>query len=115
MGTYNGTQSSLAAASATLEILENGHTQEQLKRVTQELQQGFSQICEEMNVSARLDGLAGQFQVYFTDREIENYRRKKPRGDCCYMPIGFITDLVLTHWNSVKIYRYDGDNNSLFL
>jgi glutamate-1-semialdehyde 2,1-aminomutase len=75
MGTYNGSQSSLAAASATLEILQDGHPQAILSRSTEKLQRGFTEMCEEMNVSARLNGLGGQFQVYFTSTDTNNYRK----------------------------------------
>jgi glutamate-1-semialdehyde 2,1-aminomutase len=75
MGTYNGSQAPLAAASATLEILQDGRVQEQLKKSTDKLRNGFSQICKETNVAAKLEGMAGQFQVYFTSEEMRDYRR----------------------------------------
>lgn len=75
MGRYNGSQAPLAAASATLEILRDGRVQEQLKKSTDKLQNGFSQICKEVNVVARLEGMAGQFQVHFADEEMRDYRR----------------------------------------
>jgi glutamate-1-semialdehyde 2,1-aminomutase len=31
-------------------------------------------MCEKMGVSARLNGLGGQFQVYFTNRNTDDYR-----------------------------------------
>jgi glutamate-1-semialdehyde 2,1-aminomutase len=74
MGTYNGSQSSLAAASATLEILQDGRPQAVLSRSTEKLQRGFGETCEEMSVSARLNGLGGQFQVYFTSADTDDYR-----------------------------------------
>lgn len=74
MGTYNGSQSSLAAALATLEVLQDGHPQKRLRRLTETLQEGFAKICDELNVSARLNGLGGQFQVYFTEADISDYR-----------------------------------------
>lgn len=75
MGTYNGSQSSLAAAAATLEILEDGRLQERLRRLTEMLQEGFAQICKESKVPALLSGLGGQFQVYFTDQRLDDYRK----------------------------------------
>ena len=75
MGTYNGSQAPLAAASATLEILQDGSVQEQLRKSTDKLRNGFSQICKEVDVPARLQGMAGQFQVYFTNEEIRDYKQ----------------------------------------
>jgi glutamate-1-semialdehyde 2,1-aminomutase len=75
MGTYNGSQSSLAAASATLEILQDGRPQALLSRSTEKLQRGFTEICEELSISARFNGLGGQFQVYFTSADIGDYRK----------------------------------------
>jgi glutamate-1-semialdehyde 2,1-aminomutase len=75
MGTYNGSQSSLAAASATLEILQDGRPQAMLSRSTEKLQRGFSEMCGELGISARLNGLGGQFQVYFTNTNTGDYRQ----------------------------------------
>jgi glutamate-1-semialdehyde 2,1-aminomutase len=73
-GVYNGSHVSLAAASATLEQLKDGHVQKYLNDATVELMKGFNSIAEELGVNARLQGLGGQFQVYFTDREVVDFR-----------------------------------------
>ena len=85
MGTYNGSQSSLAAASATLEILQDGQPQALLSRSTEKLQRGFTEMCEEMSISARLNGLGGQFQVYFTSADTSDYRKVATIGQERFM------------------------------
>jgi glutamate-1-semialdehyde 2,1-aminomutase len=75
MGTYNGSQSSLAAALATLEILEDGRPQAVLKKSTETLKSSFDEMREEMNIEACLNGLGGQFQVYFTTTNTDDYRK----------------------------------------
>lgn len=73
-GLYNGNQPSLAAAEATLEVLENGHIQRYLEKATDQLIRNFSEVAEDLKVDARMQGLAGQFQVYFTDHDVFDYR-----------------------------------------
>jgi len=76
-GVYNGSHVSLAAASATLQQLRDGKVQNYLNHTTEDLANGFKAIAEEVGVNARLQGLGGQFQVYFTDREVVDYRSAK--------------------------------------
>ncbi len=73
-GLYNGSQSSLAAASASLSILKTGDAQRKLDEKTQRLVKGFKEMVKDLGVTARLQGFAGQFQVYFTEREVSDYR-----------------------------------------
>jgi len=73
-GVYNGSQSCLAAASATLEILRKGDVQRELQERTANLVERFNEMAEDVGVVARMQGFAGQFQVYFTDKEVTNYR-----------------------------------------
>ncbi len=73
-GLYNGSQSSLAAASASLSILKTGNVQRKLDEKTQRLVKRFKEMAENLGITARLQGFAGQFQVYFTEREVSDYR-----------------------------------------
>ena len=73
-GTYNANQMSVAAASATLEELSDGSIQKYLNGSTQNLIKKFGEIAEDKKVSARMQGIGGNFQVYFTDREVIDYR-----------------------------------------
>jgi len=73
-GLYNGSQSSLAACCATLDILADGHVQKYLNDVTDRLVAGFSEISQDLEIEVRMQGMAGQFGVYFTDHEVVDYR-----------------------------------------
>lgn len=73
-GVYNGSQMSLAASHATLEVLADGEIQKALNGECEELERKFSEMAQNAGVHAQLAGLGGQFQVYFTDMEITDYR-----------------------------------------
>ena len=73
-GVYNGSQMSLAASHAALEVLADGEIQKALNRECEELERKFSEMAQNVGVHAQLAGLGGQFQVYFTDMEITDYR-----------------------------------------
>jgi glutamate-1-semialdehyde 2,1-aminomutase len=73
-GLYNGSQASLAAASAALSLLSTGEVQKGLDGQTQRLVKAFGELARDLGVGVRMQGFAGQFQVYFTDREITDYR-----------------------------------------
>lgn len=73
-GVYNGSQVSLAASHATLEILKDGEVQRQLNSECEQLERKFSELAREADIAAQLVGLGGQFQVYFTDKKISDYR-----------------------------------------
>jgi len=73
-GVYNGSQVSLAASHVTLEILADGEIQRRLNAECEQLEQKFSVLARDTGVAAQLAGLGGQFQVYFTDKKISDYR-----------------------------------------
>ena len=73
-GTYNGHQTVLAAASATLEKLKTGNIQKHLNKLTDRLVNGFNQICARNDVKARMQGIGGKIQVYFTSQEVVDWR-----------------------------------------
>lgn len=73
-GTYNSNYISLAAAKVTLEELSGGKVQKYLHEAGARLGKRFSEMVEELGVKARLQHFAGKFQVYFTDREVVDYR-----------------------------------------
>ncbi len=73
-GTYNGHQLVIAAASATLEKLKTGEVQRHLNRLTEKLVNGFNSIATETGVAARMQGIGGKFQVYFTSQEVVDWR-----------------------------------------
>ena len=73
-GVYNGSQVSIAASHATLEKLADGEVQRRLNTQCEELEKRFSELARDVKVPAQLAGLGGQFQVYFTDKKITDYR-----------------------------------------
>jgi glutamate-1-semialdehyde 2,1-aminomutase len=73
-GVYNSSQVCVAASLATLEVLGNGEIQRKLNEQSADLEKRFHKVAEEEGVSARLQALGGQFQVYFTDEEVTDYR-----------------------------------------
>ena len=81
-GVYNSSQVCIAASLATLEVLKNGEVQKKLNEESEALEKRFAELAEEQDVSARIQALGGQFQVYFTEREVRDYRtaaRADPR------------------------------------
>ncbi|MEM4151477.1 MAG: aspartate aminotransferase family protein [Nitrososphaerota archaeon] len=73
-GTYNSNYISLAAARVVLEELRDGKVQKYLHEAGAKLAKMFSEMIEELNIKARIQHFAGKFQVYFTDREVVDYR-----------------------------------------
>ncbi len=73
-GLYNGSQASLAASSASLSLLRTGDIQKRLEIATQKLVKSFHEMAKDLDIEARLQGFAGQFQVYFTNKEVVDYR-----------------------------------------
>jgi glutamate-1-semialdehyde 2,1-aminomutase len=76
-GTYNANQVSLAAAHSCLKRYVSGEVQKYLNSITVELKKGFDQICREFGIEARVEGLGGQFTIYFTTKEVNNYREAR--------------------------------------
>ena len=73
-GVYNSSQVCVAASLATLQVLKNGEIQSKLNDQSADLEKRFARLAEELGISARLQALGGQFQVYFTDEEVRDYR-----------------------------------------
>jgi glutamate-1-semialdehyde 2,1-aminomutase len=73
-GVYNSSQVSVAASLTTLEALKNGDIQRNLNDRSVDLEKRFAGLAEELHISARLQSLGGQFQVYFTNEEVTDYR-----------------------------------------
>jgi glutamate-1-semialdehyde 2,1-aminomutase len=105
-GTYNGNQISMAAAEATLEILEKGEVQKYLHSLTQTLLSSINKIAQDKNIELIAQGLGGQFQLYFTKERLLNYRNtmkinkesyKKLRRDLLEKGILFHQDPLFHH------------------
>ena len=73
-GTYNGSQPSLAAAEATLKAIGDGTVQKRLHRASDLLAKGFNKLAEDEKLDAKMIGIGGQFQPYFTAARVTDYR-----------------------------------------
>lgn len=73
-GTFNGHLISLAAASAVLELIKDGRIQKDLHEKSRELSKRVEEIATDLKINAKLYGFAGQFQIYFTSEEVQDYR-----------------------------------------
>jgi glutamate-1-semialdehyde 2,1-aminomutase len=74
MGTYNASQASLAACDASVRQLADGKVQSHLHRASEILVKGFDEAARAVGVAARMQGIGGKFQVYFTNHEVTDYR-----------------------------------------
>lgn len=82
-GTYNANPLSVAAASATLNILErgNGAVYKQMTQLGKRLMEGIRDSAERNGVSVVLQGPGPFFHIWFTDVEkITNYREALKQG-----------------------------------
>ena len=77
-GTFNGHVVCLAAALATLTKLATGEIQELFSRYTNQLEKGVLEISENTGIPGRLQGMGGQFQVYFLEEKVIDYRTAFP-------------------------------------
>jgi glutamate-1-semialdehyde 2,1-aminomutase len=73
-GTYNGNQATVAAASVCLDKLKDGRVQKHLAESTRQLGERFNRLAEDRGIAARMEEFGGQFQVFFTERPITDYR-----------------------------------------
>jgi glutamate-1-semialdehyde 2,1-aminomutase len=74
-GTYNGHPMSMAAALATIEILEadDGAIHRHLFRLGEVARSGLQEICDRVGLTARATAFGSVFVVYFTDREVRSF------------------------------------------
>ncbi|MGV8143907.1 MAG: glutamate-1-semialdehyde 2,1-aminomutase [Methanothermobacter sp.] len=75
-GTFNGNPISITAGLATLKQLDNNFYT-QLGKKGQYLRGGISDILDEQDLDYHLAGLGAMFQVYFTGRDVCNYKDAK--------------------------------------
>ncbi len=75
-GTMNANRVAMAAAHATLELLEedNGKVYDQIFRIGGKLMRGIQEIFQRLQVEAILQGFGSMFQIHFTPlSKIRNY------------------------------------------
>ena len=75
-GTFNGNPISITAGLTTLKQLDNNFYT-QLGKKGQYLRGGISDILDEQDLDYHLAGLGAMFQVYFTGRDVCNYKDAK--------------------------------------
>jgi glutamate-1-semialdehyde 2,1-aminomutase len=73
-GVYNGSQVCVAAGVATLDQIRNGDVQNKMNESIAYMSKRFQEIAGDHRLDAQLIGLGGEFCVYFTDKEIVDYR-----------------------------------------
>lgn len=75
-GTFNGNPISITAGLATLNLLdENFYSQ--LNKKGQFLRDGTRNILEEQGLNYKVAGLTSMFQMYFTDKDVWDYKDAK--------------------------------------
>ncbi|MEM0443721.1 MAG: aspartate aminotransferase family protein [Candidatus Caldarchaeum sp.] len=83
-GTFNGYQLALAAAEATINEIRTADVPQYLHKATNMLVESFNRLASDLGVAARAQGLAGQFQNYFTAKPVYNYRDAVMSDDQMY-------------------------------
>lgn len=74
-GTYNACPTVLAAGMATLDVLQQPGTYEQLDRAGETLRRSLKEVIDESNVQASVLGLSSIFHVIFTTEKVVSYRQ----------------------------------------
>nr|WP_240613598.1 aspartate aminotransferase family protein [Pueribacillus theae] len=73
-GTYNGHPIVLAAGMATIEVLEEPGTMEELLRKSNNLRKELEKLYNKYNLSMKTIGMGSIFNLVFTDGPVKNYR-----------------------------------------
>ena len=73
-GTFHAHHLAIAACKATMAELKDGKVARQLNDLTETLKKGVQEISRESHLNMRVDGLGGEFTIYFSDRSPSNYR-----------------------------------------
>ena len=73
-GTFHAHHLAVAACKATMADLKDGRVAKHLNDLTQLLAKGVKEISDDTHLNMRVDGLGGEFTMYFTDRSPSNYR-----------------------------------------
>ena len=73
-GTLNGNPIACAAGLATLEVLHQPGVYEALRSTGSRVRQALVSACAENGLAVQMCGEDAVFDIYFTDREVINYR-----------------------------------------
>lgn len=85
VGTYNGHQSSLAAALAFFEVYDEENVLEQLDEKTDRLIESFQKKAKELSIDGHMVGKGGHIHWYFTKDKPESYREAANNNSEHYM------------------------------
>ena len=73
-GTFHAHHLAVAACKATMAELKDGRVAKHLNDLTDILATGVKEISADTHLNMRIDGLGGEFTIYFTDRSPSDYR-----------------------------------------
>lgn len=73
-GTFHAHHLAVAACKATMTELKDGRVAKHLNDLTKALAKGVEEISKQSHLNMRVEGLGGEFTIYFTDRSPSNYR-----------------------------------------
>lgn len=72
-GTYNGHAGSVAAALATIEVLENDNVHEHIFRLGDKMRSGLQEIVNGLDLVGTVAGFGSVYTLYFMDGPVRNY------------------------------------------
>ncbi len=73
-GTLSGNPLAMAAGIATLNKLNRKREYIKLNKMTEELVEGLKRIITELGIEAQLNSIGSMFTLFFTDKEVNDYR-----------------------------------------
>ena len=72
-GTYNGHAGSVAAALATIDVLETGDVYEHIFRLGDKIRSGLQEIVDRLDLVGTVTGFGSVYTLYFMDGPVRNY------------------------------------------
>jgi glutamate-1-semialdehyde 2,1-aminomutase len=91
-GTYNGHAGSVAAALATIEIMESEPVHEHIFRLGDRMRAGLQEIVDRLDLIGTVSGFGSVYTLYFMDGPVENYTDLMRNDAAAY--IGYRQGLV---------------------
>ncbi len=73
-GTYSGNGIALAAVSATMDYLQRENVYDILNNSSFRLRTELTRVLKKSHIPSYVSGIGGMFQVWFSEKEIHNYR-----------------------------------------
>lgn len=94
-GTYSGNGIALAAVSATMDYLQDEKIYFDLNKRAKYLREELDLLWKKSKIPAHVTGIGAMFQVWFTDKEISNYREA----------IKYANDKIFRIWWEEMLYQ----------